>query len=182
MPRARSLRSLTIASNAKRNASPGPPSPTYSDTSHASAMNFGPNGPAKIITRAHLKASLHAYEEVRHSTFCSLSFLLTPLFDMQLMTTSANYRKALLSISKATAAFADAMEQCSGYVFNVCAAEYSSAHTMVRLKGPGYEAGTRLQAASGLHHLIGNQWHILVRNANLTCLHSVDHSTIGRDP
>ena len=83
MPRARSLRSLTIAPNAKRNASPGPPSPTYSDTSHASAMNFGANGPAKIITRAHLKASLHAYEEVRRLTFCSLSFLLTPLFSIR---------------------------------------------------------------------------------------------------
>ena len=30
-----------------------------------------------------------------------------------------------------------------------------------RLKGPSYEAGTRLQAASGLHHLIGNHWHVL---------------------
>jgi hypothetical protein len=32
----------------------------------------------------------------------------------------------------------------------------------LRLKGPSYEAGTRLQAASGLHHLIGNHWHVLV--------------------
>lgn len=30
------------------------------------------------------------------------------------------------------------------------------------LKGPTYEAGTRLQAASGVHHLIGNLWHVLV--------------------
>ena len=30
------------------------------------------------------------------------------------------------------------------------------------LKGPSYEQGTRLQAASGLHHLIGNHWHVLV--------------------
>jgi len=29
------------------------------------------------------------------------------------------------------------------------------------LKGPTYEAGTRLQAASGVHHLMGNLWHIL---------------------
>ena len=35
--------------------------------------------------------------------------------------------------------------------------------TFVRLKGPTYEAGTRLQAASGMHHLIGNLWHVLVR-------------------
>lgn len=28
-------------------------------------MNFGANGPEKIITRANLKASLQAYEDVR---------------------------------------------------------------------------------------------------------------------
>ncbi|KAF8665750.1 hypothetical protein AX16_000198 [Volvariella volvacea WC 439] len=59
------------------------------------------------------------------------------------MTTSANYRAALLAMEKATVAFADAMYKCSG------------------LKGPSYEAGSRLQAASGLHHLIGNHWHLL---------------------
>ncbi|KAF9046037.1 hypothetical protein BDZ89DRAFT_1099452 [Hymenopellis radicata] len=119
--RPRSLRGLTFGS--KRNSSPGPPSPTFSDTTNASAMNFGIDGPEKIITRANLKASLQAYDE--------------------LMTTSANYRHALITMSKATAAYADAMEACSG------------------LKGPSYEAGTRLQAASGLHHLIGNHWHVL---------------------
>lgn len=86
-------------------------------------MNFGADGPAKIITRSNLKASLQSYEE--------------------LMSTCANYRTALLNMSKATAGFADAMERCSG------------------LKGPTYEAGTRLQAASGMHHLIGNLWHVL---------------------
>ncbi|KAF8076160.1 hypothetical protein FPV67DRAFT_1604766 [Lyophyllum atratum] len=86
-------------------------------------MNFGPNGPEKIITRANLKASLQAYED--------------------LMDTSADYRAALMTMSKATAAFADAMEKCSG------------------LKGPSYEASARLQATSGLHHLMGNHWHLL---------------------
>ncbi|KII95788.1 hypothetical protein PLICRDRAFT_96537 [Plicaturopsis crispa FD-325 SS-3] len=124
MPRPRSLRSLAISpTNPRRNASPGPPSPTFSEATHASAMNFGANGPEKIITRANLKASMQAYED--------------------LMTTSANYRAALLTMSKATAAFANSMEACSA------------------LKGPSYEAGTRLQAASGLHHLIGNHWHVL---------------------
>jgi hypothetical protein len=61
------------------------------------------------------------------------------------MNVSAKYREALLTMSKVTAAFADAMDACAG------------------LKGPTYEAGTRLQAASGLHHLIGNHWHLLVR-------------------
>ena len=48
----------------KRNASPSPPSPTLSDATQASAMNFGLNGPAKIITRANLKSSLQTYEDV----------------------------------------------------------------------------------------------------------------------
>ncbi|KAH7930299.1 hypothetical protein BV22DRAFT_1055216 [Leucogyrophana mollusca] len=122
MPRKpRSLRNLAISP--KRSSSPAPPSPTFSDATHASAMNFGADGPEKVITRANLKVSLQAYDE--------------------LMNSSANYRAALLHMSKVTAAFADAMERCSG------------------LKGPTYEAGTRLQAASGLHHLIGNHWHVL---------------------
>lgn len=48
-----------------------------------------------------------------------------------------------MSMSKATSQFADAMETCS------------------RLKGPTYETSTRIQGASGLHHLMGNQWHIM---------------------
>ncbi|KAN0097689.1 hypothetical protein V8E55_002135 [Tylopilus felleus] len=122
MPRKNySLRSIVMSP--KRSASPSPPSPTFSDTTQASAINFGLDGPEKIITRANLRVSLQAYDE--------------------LMTSSANYRAALLHMSKATAAFADSLEKCSG------------------LKGPTYEAGTRLQAASGLHHLIGNHWHVL---------------------
>ncbi|KAJ7638607.1 hypothetical protein FB45DRAFT_406745 [Roridomyces roridus] len=108
----------------RRNSAQGrSPSPTYSDVTNASAMNFGANGPEKIITRANLKASLQAYED--------------------LMSTSSHYRQALINLSKATGAFANAMQTASV------------------LKGPTYEAGTRLQAASGLHHLIGNQWHVL---------------------
>ncbi|KAF9221900.1 hypothetical protein BS17DRAFT_756525 [Gyrodon lividus] len=122
MPRkSRSLRNLALSP--KRSSSPGPPSPTFSDATHASAMNFGADGPEKIITRANLKVSLQAYDE--------------------LMNCSANYRAALLHMSKATAVFADSLEKCSG------------------LKGPTYEAGTRLQATSGLHHLISNHWHVL---------------------
>ncbi|KDR83357.1 hypothetical protein GALMADRAFT_55517 [Galerina marginata CBS 339.88] len=120
--RPRSLKTLAFGSG-RRNTSPGPPSPTFSDATHASAINFGANGPEKIITRTHLKASLQAYEDLVNS--------------------SAAYRAALLTLSKATAGFADAIERCSG------------------LKGPTYEAGTRLQAASGVHHLMGNLWHVL---------------------
>ncbi|KAF9263634.1 hypothetical protein L218DRAFT_959164 [Marasmius fiardii PR-910] len=122
--RPRSLRAFTFGSS-KRNSSPDArsPSPTFSETTNISGMNFGANGPAKIITRANLKASLQAYE--------------------QLMDTCSEYRQALVGLSRATAAFADAMGDCSG------------------LKGPSYETGTRLQAASGLHHLIGNHYHVL---------------------
>ncbi|KAJ3503854.1 hypothetical protein NLJ89_g8244 [Agrocybe chaxingu] len=126
--RPRSLRALAFGSS-KRNTSPGPPSPTFSDVTHASAMNFGANGPTKIITRANLKASLQAYED--------------------LVNTCAGYRAALVTMSSATAKFADAMQRCSA------------------LKGPGYEAGTRLQAASGVHHLMANLWHVLSQSESL---------------
>ncbi|KAH9179977.1 hypothetical protein EDB89DRAFT_2111216 [Lactarius sanguifluus] len=85
---------ITTHSQARRNASPGPPSPTFSDTTNASAVNFGENGPAKIITRSDLKASMQSYENLLNS--CS------------------NYQSALLAMSRATATLADAMESCSG--------------------------------------------------------------------
>ncbi|KAK2466516.1 hypothetical protein APHAL10511_002158 [Amanita phalloides] len=118
----RSLRELAF-SIARRNSSPSPPSPTFTDATNASAMDFGPGGPEKIITRSNLKTSIQALED--------------------LVKACANYRTALTTMSKATAVLADAMERCGG------------------LKGPSYEASTRLQAASGIHHLIGNQWHVL---------------------
>lgn len=68
MPRVRSLR--TQALSPKRDISSGPPSPTFTETTNASVLNFGPNGPEKVVTRANLKASLQSYEEVR-SLGCS---------------------------------------------------------------------------------------------------------------
>ncbi|KAI9001244.1 hypothetical protein BD414DRAFT_404376 [Trametes punicea] len=121
MPRVRSLR--TQALSPQRNMSPGPPSPTFTETTNASVLNFGPDGPKKIITRANLKASVQAYED--------------------LLNRCASYRAALLTMSKATAGFADAMEACAG------------------LKGPSYESGTRIQAAAGLHHLMSNHFHVM---------------------
>jgi hypothetical protein len=69
MPKSRSLRPFTLTTNAqgKRNASPGgagPPSPTFTETTNVSAVNLGENGPAKIITRSDLKASMQSYENV----------------------------------------------------------------------------------------------------------------------
>lgn len=62
MPRVRSLR--TQALSPKRDISPGPPSPTFTETTNASVLDFGPGGPEKIITRANLKASLQSYDDV----------------------------------------------------------------------------------------------------------------------
>ncbi|KAL1946672.1 hypothetical protein VTO73DRAFT_14776 [Trametes versicolor] len=121
MPRVRSLRTQTLSP--KRDISPGPPSPTFTETTNASVLNFGPDGPRKIITRANLKVSVQSYEE--------------------LLNRCATYRAALLTMSRAAAGFADAMEACSG------------------LKGPDYESGTRMQVAAGLHHLMSNHFHVM---------------------
>ncbi|KZT72638.1 hypothetical protein DAEQUDRAFT_663760 [Daedalea quercina L-15889] len=120
MPRPRSLRSKALSPKRENSR---PSSPTFSEATNASVLNFGPDGPSKIITRAHLKNSIQAYED--------------------LVNKCAAYRAALLSVSRATAGFADAMGTCSG------------------LKGPTYESGTRMQAASGLHHLMSNHFHVL---------------------
>ncbi|KAH9844018.1 uncharacterized protein C8Q71DRAFT_24980 [Rhodofomes roseus] len=120
MPRPRSLRSQALSP--KREIS-RPSSPTFSEATNASVLDFGPDGPSKIITRAHLKNSIQAYED--------------------LVNKCAAYRGALLTVSRATAGFADAMGSCAG------------------LKGPTYESGTRMQAASGLHHLMSNHFHVL---------------------
>ena len=66
MPNPRS-RTVSVSSSVNKRTHPGhgPPSPTFSDATNASAMNFGSDGPEKIITRADLKASLQAYDDVR---------------------------------------------------------------------------------------------------------------------
>jgi len=67
-------------------------------------------------------------------------------------------------MSKVTAAFADALQSCSrSACSHLIHLQYLDEY--LSLKGPSYDSGTRLQAASGLHHLIGNHWHVLVRHA-----------------
>ena len=77
MPTPRSLRTLSAPQDMKKhtNSGRGPPSPTFSDATNASAVNLGSNGPEKIITRADLKASLQAYDDVRTRAlgYCSIS-------------------------------------------------------------------------------------------------------------
>lgn len=68
MPRKpRSLRNLALSP--KRSSPTRSPSPTFSDATRASAINFGADGPEKIITRTNLKMSLQAYDEVRQCNF-----------------------------------------------------------------------------------------------------------------
>jgi hypothetical protein len=76
MPKSRPLRPFAIMTNSqgKHNPSPGigaggggPPSPTFTETTNVSAVNLGENGPAKIITRSDLKASMQSYENVSPS-------------------------------------------------------------------------------------------------------------------
>ncbi|KAM0752818.1 hypothetical protein T439DRAFT_323431 [Meredithblackwellia eburnea MCA 4105] len=71
-----------------------PPSPTGSQTTSASAMDFGSDeGPRVIVTRADLRASVAAYEG--------------------LLATAKAYRNALLAVGTATTAFAAALEECA---------------------------------------------------------------------
>ena len=74
-------------------------------------------------------------------------------------------------MSRATAAFADAMESCAGCVISCTiyflsylrkGGETHDCPFLFRMKGPSYEQGTRLQASAGLHHLMANHWHVLV--------------------
>ena len=164
--RARSLRSLAI--NPKRTMSPGPPSPTFSETTNASAMHFGPNGPDKIITRGDLKASVHAYEDV------SRRFVATSLLAVSLLPTAESLRSFSASVQLIGKHSCSCLKLPPGLQ-----TLWSRVHRMfaflllydyilrvnIRLKGPNYEAGTRMQAASGLHHLMSNHWHVLVNHS-----------------
>jgi hypothetical protein len=150
-----------ISFSRSRSQSRGPPSPTFSDITHVSAMNFGHDGPHTILTRSDLADSINAYDNV--SVLSSYS---VDSHSHQLIMATSTYRTALVNMSKATAALADAMSTCSGSVFApLSCPPYFAYRSFHRLKGITYEAGTRLQASSGLHHLIGNHWHILVRTA-----------------
>jgi len=64
------------------------------------------------------------------------------------------------------------METCAGYVLLYSYHVLSGSREVLtklhfpplyRMKGPSYEQGTRLQASAGLHHLMANHWHVLVR-------------------
>lgn len=47
-----------------------PTSPALTETTNASQMNFGFEGPERIVTRADLKNSAQAYENVRNPPMC----------------------------------------------------------------------------------------------------------------
>lgn len=91
MLKSRPHRPFAISTNSqgKRNASPGPPSPTFSEATNVSAVNLGENGPAKIITRLDLKASTQSYENVSPSPplliFPSSPFFFPPILLLSLL-------------------------------------------------------------------------------------------------
>ncbi|KLO15651.1 hypothetical protein SCHPADRAFT_849174 [Schizopora paradoxa] len=129
MPGPRSLRSISISRGGGKGPGPmsttstRPTSPALTETTNASQMNFGFEGPDRIITRADLKNSALAFEN--------------------LLAASAGYREALMHMSKASSTFADALQNCAN------------------LKGTSDLSCSRFQVSSGLHHLMGNHWHIL---------------------
>jgi len=95
-------------------------SPTLSEaTTRASDFEFD----GKVITRADLRTSVQAYE--------------------QLITANRAYRTALLSLSVATATFADAIQACAS------------------LKGAEFTTASRNSTSAGFHHLFANHLHIL---------------------
>lgn len=80
-------------------------------TTQASAVNIS-GGPEIIITRAHLRTSVLAYEEVRYVQYFPTYLTKLPRL-AQLLRSCAAYRNALLTLSTASAHFASAIEVCS---------------------------------------------------------------------
>ena len=80
----------------------------------------------------------------------------------QLLAASTAYREALIQMSRATSGFADALETCARSASFLLHHFLSAGEPDVSLKGASYLSGSRLLAASGLHHLMGNHWHVLV--------------------
>ena len=197
MPKSRPLRPFTITTNSqgKRNASPGggPPSPTFTETTNVSAVNLGENGPAKIITRSDLKASMQSYDNVSLLSFvwrCVRYRKWNIKAHMSSLPPFHTHNKHALALE-----FMFQFPICAAYnvpgyrhvrrrngILRRVRAVLRSTNPSIRLaspesqrltnslfsrrsrmKGPSYEQGTRLQAAAGLHHLMANHWHVLVR-------------------
>ncbi|KAI9632553.1 uncharacterized protein MKK02DRAFT_40858 [Dioszegia hungarica] len=115
-----------------------PPSPSFSTTTTGSRVNL----PAAylLISRKDLRQSIACFED--------------------LMAAAKAYRNALLAMSQATAAFAQAMEACS------------------RVKGCR-SANSALAGASGLQHLLANHDQLLAdtvyRQFEIPLLSALDH-------
>ncbi|GAA6028338.1 hypothetical protein JCM8097_006984 [Rhodosporidiobolus ruineniae] len=70
-----------------------PPSPTLSATTQASQLDLGDDGPKVIVTRADLRESVQAYE--------------------QLLAAAKGYRNALVALSQASTGLAGALGECA---------------------------------------------------------------------
>ncbi|GAA6016708.1 hypothetical protein JCM11491_000214 [Sporobolomyces phaffii] len=87
-----SIRSARGSSRPPPSAYRSPPSPTLSATTSASALDLGDEGPRVIITRADLRDSVEAYE--------------------QLLASAKGYRNALIALSAASTGLAGALMEC----------------------------------------------------------------------
>ncbi|GAA5975771.1 hypothetical protein JCM11641_005868 [Rhodosporidiobolus odoratus] len=88
-----SLRSIRTSYRAPPTTYKEPPSPTLSATTSASQLDLGEDGPKIIVTRADLRESVSAYE--------------------QLLSSSKSYRNALIALSQAATAMAGALGECA---------------------------------------------------------------------
>ncbi|GAA5843405.1 hypothetical protein JCM11251_002470 [Rhodosporidiobolus azoricus] len=88
-----SIRSVHTGYRPPPSAFKGPPSPTLSATTRASQLDLGEEGPKVIVTRADLRKSVAAYE--------------------QLLSSAKGYRNALIALSSASTALAGALGECA---------------------------------------------------------------------
>ncbi|BGP16548.1 hypothetical protein JCM10213_000540 [Rhodosporidiobolus nylandii] len=88
-----SIRSFRGSSRPPPSAYNRPPSPTGSATTQASQLNLGDEGPRVVVTRADLRESVAAYE--------------------QLLASAKGYRNALIALSSASTALAGALGECA---------------------------------------------------------------------
>ncbi|GAA6060103.1 hypothetical protein JCM10212_003511 [Sporobolomyces blumeae] len=88
-----SVRSFRGAQRPPPSAYRSPPSPTLSATTNVSQLDLGDEGPPVIVTRADLRDSVTAYE--------------------QLLAAAKSYRNALIAVSAASTDLAGALGQCS---------------------------------------------------------------------
>ena len=95
------------------------------------------------------------------------------------MSAAKAYRNALLAMSTATAAFANAMEACSRYLYpSLRLGKHQNNQLMSRVKGCR-SSNSALAGASGLQYLVSNHEQVLAdavyRQFEIPLLEALDH-------